>query len=48
MEQIDLAQRSRLPDALRVLLEQYPRDMWESHRNFDGLTRFWLERHSGT
>ncbi len=41
----DLQHRTRLPDALRVLLEQYPRDMWESHRNFDGLTRFWLERH---
>ena len=41
----DLAHRVGLPDALRVLLEQYPRDMWESHRNFDGLTRFWLERH---
>ncbi|MBC7157770.1 MAG: hemerythrin domain-containing protein, partial [Rhodobacteraceae bacterium] len=23
----------------------YPRDLWESHREFDGLTRFWLERH---
>lgn len=45
MEKIDLAHRTSLPDALRVLLEQYPRDMWESHRNFDGLTRFWLERH---
>ena len=41
----DLAQRERLPDALRVLLEQYPRDIWESHHNFDGLTRFWLDRH---
>lgn len=41
----DLHQRERLPDALRVLLEQYPRALWQSHRNFDGLTRFWLERH---
>ena len=41
----DLARRERLPDALRVLLEQYPRDIWESHRNFDALTRFWLDRH---
>ena len=40
-----LAHRDGLPQALRVLLEQYPRDIWESHRNFDGLTRFWLERH---
>ena len=45
MPPADLAHRDGLPDALRVLLEKYPRDMWESHRNFDGLTRFWLERH---
>lgn len=45
MTQTDLTQRDGLPDALRILLEQYPRDIWQSHRNFDGLTRFWLERH---
>ena len=41
----ELGTRAGLPDALRVLLRDYPRDIWESHRNFDGLTRFWLERH---
>lgn len=41
----ELETRDGLPDALRVLVEQYPRDIWESHRNFDALTRFWLERH---
>jgi len=41
----DLGTRAGLPDALRVLLRDYPRDMWEGHRNFDGLTRFWLQRH---
>jgi len=40
-----LESRAGLPDALRVLLEQYPRNLWEAHHNFDGLTRFWLERH---
>ncbi|MBS0124716.1 hemerythrin domain-containing protein [Thetidibacter halocola] len=40
-----LRARDRLPDALRVLLEQFPRDMWESHRNFAGLVEFWLDRH---
>lgn len=40
-----LDRRDGLPDALRVLLAEYPRDIWQSHRNFDGLTRFWLERH---
>ena len=41
----DLEHRAGLPDALRVLLRDYPRDIWESHRNFDTLTRFWLDRH---
>lgn len=40
-----LERRAGLPDALRVLLEAYPRAGWESHRQFDGLVRFWLERH---
>lgn len=39
--------RTGLPEALRVLLDDYPRDLWTSHRHFDGLTRFWLERHMG-
>ena len=42
----DLETRAGLPEALRVLVEQYPRDIWHSHRNFDALTRFWLERHA--
>jgi hemerythrin-like domain-containing protein len=37
--------RTGLPDTLRVLLEKYPREGWQGHPNFDGLTRFWLERH---
>lgn len=41
----NLTTRDGLPEPLRVLLAQYPRDIWQSHRNFDGLTRFWLERH---
>jgi len=41
----ELETREGLPEALRVLVERYPRDIWESHRNFDALTRFWLERH---
>lgn len=45
MARSDLSNRAGLPDALHVLLNDYPRDLWESHRNFDGLTRFWLERH---
>jgi iron-sulfur cluster repair protein YtfE (RIC family) len=43
--EISLAVRSGLPDALRVLVEEYPREGWESHPNLTGLIRFWLERH---
>lgn len=39
--------RDGLPDALRVLVRDYPRDIWQGHGNFDGLTRFWLDRHLG-
>ncbi|MBK5927170.1 hypothetical protein CCR87_07425 [Rhodobaculum claviforme] len=41
----DLETRDGLPEGLRVLLRDYPRDIWQSHRNFDALTRFWLDRH---
>lgn len=40
-----LETRQALPEPLRVLLADYPRDLWQAHANFDGLTRFWLERH---
>ena len=40
-----LDQRTGLPDALRVLLSDYPRDAWEAHPNFNGLVQFWMQRH---
>ena len=40
-----LADRDGLPDALRVLVKEYPRDTWETDSGFDELTRFWLDRH---
>lgn len=43
---LDLDSRSGLPEPLRKLLEEYPRDLWEQHSNFEGLIRFWLERHA--
>ena len=43
----DLKSRSGLPDALRVLVAEYPRDLWTAHDNFDGLVQFWLDRHLG-
>ena len=42
---LSLARREGLPDALRVLLAEYPREAWESHPNLTALMRFWLERH---
>jgi iron-sulfur cluster repair protein YtfE (RIC family) len=44
-DRLGLTNRQGLPDALQVLLHEYPRDLWQEHRNFDGLIRFWLERH---
>ena len=37
--------RAGLPDALRILLEQFPRTSWERHENFGDLVRFWMQRH---
>ncbi|RBO54264.1 hemerythrin domain-containing protein [Rhodovulum sp. BSW8] len=40
-----LGQRTGLPETLRVLLADYPRDLWDSTVPLDGVTRFWLDRH---
>lgn len=45
MTDLSLMNRAGLPDALRVLLAEYPRELWESDPGFDGLIRFWLDRH---
>ncbi|MGR3661046.1 MAG: hemerythrin domain-containing protein [Paracoccaceae bacterium] len=42
---VDLENRAALPEALRVLLDEYPRTGWEAHPNFTGLVQFWLEKH---
>ena len=42
---LDLDRRTGLPDALRILAEKYPREIWEAHPEFNALTRFWLDRH---
>lgn len=44
-ETLALASREGLPDALRVLLSEYPKLAWQAHPNFSGLVEFWLERH---
>lgn len=40
-----LAERDGLPEALKVLLAEYPRAAWEAHPQFSGLVQFWLDRH---
>ncbi|GGL85804.1 hypothetical protein GCM10011534_04620 [Pseudooceanicola nanhaiensis] len=42
---LELERRTGLPEHLRVLADLYPRETWQGHRNFSGLTAFWLERH---
>lgn len=34
-----------MPDALRVLVEEFPREVWQSHDNFGQMVQFWLQRH---
>jgi hemerythrin-like domain-containing protein len=41
-----LGRRAGLPDALRVLMEAYPRASWEQHPNFGEMVRFWMQRHA--
>lgn len=43
--ELALTQRDGLPDALRVLLQELPRAQWPEHPNFDGMVKFWLDRH---
>lgn len=45
MSDLAFANRDGLPDALRILLAEYPRELWESDPGFDDLIRFWLDRH---
>ena len=42
---LSLETRPGLPDALRVLLRDYPREAWEADPNFHGLVSFWLGMH---
>jgi hypothetical protein len=42
---LSLETRAALPDALRVLLRDYPREGWERDPGFHGLVSFWLGMH---
>lgn len=37
--------RAGLPDSLRVLIKEVPRDTWQGHENFGQMVQFWLQRH---
>ena len=45
MDDTDLATRVGLPDAIRALLKDHPRDGWRAHAEFGPLTQFWLDKH---
>ena len=40
-----LETRTGLPDAVRILMDEYPRTNWAHDPGFEGLLRFWLDRH---
>ncbi len=42
---LSLENRDGLPEALRVLLADFPREAWEQDPNFRGLVEFWLSKH---
>lgn len=42
---LSLQQRDGLPDALRTLINAYPRAGWVQNPNYSHLIAFWLDRH---
>jgi len=40
-----LSERDGLPDAMRSLVKEYPRNGWERNANYSHLIAFWLDRH---
>jgi hemerythrin-like domain-containing protein len=44
---LKLDDRVGWPPDLRMLLEQYPREVWPGHANLGEIAQFWLERHNG-
>lgn len=40
-----LVSRRGLPDALRALVREFPRDAWTENANYSGLIAFWLDKH---
>ncbi|MAY60709.1 MAG: cation-binding protein [Rhizobiales bacterium] len=42
---LSLAGRTGLPEDLRILVSQYPRETWQTHENLGEMAQFWLQRH---
>src|SRR5215475_13455004 len=38
--------RSGWPAELRVLVDRYPRETWQTHANLGAMAQFWLQRHA--
>lgn len=45
MDDLALDSRAGLPDALRVLCADFPREGWQAHPHFSQMVQFWIERH---
>lgn len=43
--EVALSNRDALPDPLRVLIKEFPRQGWEENPNYSQLIAFWLDRH---
>lgn len=41
----ELETRLGLPEDLKLLIEKYPREVWQSHENLGQMAQFWLQRH---
>lgn len=44
-DDLPLASRDGLPAEWQVVLADFPRASWPTHRDFNGLAAFWLDRH---
>lgn len=42
---LSLDSRDGWPADLRLLLDRYPREVWQGHANLGAMAQFWLQRH---
>jgi len=46
LEGLALARRNGWPEDMRLLIDRYPRELWNGHANLGEMARFWLSRHA--